>query len=350
MIIDRYLVRLIAGPMLLIVALLFALFVSYTLTRFLTDAAAGLLSLPEVLRIILYRGAIALEVLAPISLYIAVVVGLGRLYSEFEMDALKSAGMSRARILRPIVLLATLVALVVWLSSMFVRPWAYSSIYELQAVAESTDELERIKAGQFYHYDGQDRTVFVAERGKRDELGGVFVRTRSGDSVEVIASDAGIVREFATASEHELELLNARVFRADRDQFALLGQFGRFQLMIPAAEFDPPEYKPKSAASAVLARSTDPMDQAEYQWRLSTGVSTLLLALLAVPLSRSLPRQGRYAKLMIAVGIYAAFYILMGVARTWVEQQELGTIWWAPALLAVVVFLLYTPWRRGGTL
>ncbi len=336
------------GPMLLIIGLLVALFVTYSLTRFLTDAASGLLNLAEVSKVTGYRGTIALEVLIPISLYIAIVMGLGRLYSDYEMDALRSAGVSRARLLRPIILLALAVAVLVWIASLWLRPWAYTSIYELEARAEASDELSRIKAGQFYHYDDQDRTVYVRERRRNsDELEGVFVRTRTGDAVEVIASSTGQVSEFVTATEHELRLLNARILRAERGNFNLLGEFQEFRLSIPAAVVEPPPYKSKSASSTELASSDNLEDKAELQWRLSTGLSALLLALLAVPLSHSLPRQGRYAKIMIAVGIYAAYYILMGVARTWVEQGTQSTLLWVPALLLGVVIFAYAPWRRG---
>jgi lipopolysaccharide export system permease protein len=347
-IINRYLARQIIGPMVLIVVLLIALFATYSLTRFLTDAATGLLNLTEVLRITALRGIIALEVLIPISLYVAVVVGLGRLYSEYEMDALRSAGVSRANILRPILGVAIAVAIVAWLFSLVLRPWAYQSIYQLEAEAEAGDELQRIKPGQFYHYDAQDRTVFVRALGKeRDELLGVFVRTRQDDSVEVIASATGRVREYVTPTEHELVLRNARIFRADRSDFNLFGEFDEFRLMLPAGVVAVPPYKSKSATTAELAVSLTASDRAEYQWRLSTGLSTLLLALLAVPLSHSLPRQGRYAKLMIAIAIYASYYILIGVARTWVEQDQRANLWWVPGLLGGFVVLLYAPWRRG---
>gem|GEM_PF-489211 len=134
----------------------------------------------------------------------------------------------------------------------------------------------------------------------------MFVRTRTGDAVEVIASATGMVSEFVTPTEHELRLLDARILRAERDDFNLLGEFAEFRLSIPAAVVTPPPYKSKSASSMTLAASDNADDRAEFQWRLSTGLSALLLALLAVPLSHSLPRQGRYAKVMIAVAIYAA--------------------------------------------
>jgi lipopolysaccharide export system permease protein len=90
-----------------------------------------------------------------------------------------------------------------------------------------------------------------------------------------------------------------------------------------------------------LADSSSPHAQAELQWRQSTAVSALLLALLAVPLSRTQPRRGRYSKIMLAVVIYALYYNLLGVARTSVEQQASPYLWWAPALLLVVVVTAY---------
>ncbi|MEO0972574.1 MAG: LptF/LptG family permease, partial [Pseudomonadota bacterium] len=246
MIVDRYIARQIAGPMLLIIGLFVALFVTYSLTRFLSDAATGLLNLIEVVRITLLRGVIALEVLVPISLYIAIVVGLGQLYSDSEMDALRCAGVSRTRLLRPVMALAVAVAVLVSLSSLVVRPWAYSSIYQLRAEAEASDELGRIQPGQFYHYDDRDRTVYVRETGPADEdLRGVFVRSRVDDRVEVIASARGRLRQYATPTEHELVLLDAQIFRSDLRELDVLGQFAELRLALPAAVVQAPPYRAK---------------------------------------------------------------------------------------------------------
>jgi len=76
---------------------------------------------------------------------------------------------------------------------------------------------------------------------------------------------------------------------------------------------------------------------------LSTPVSALLLALAAIPLSRSRPRQGRYAKMLLALGIYAVYFNLLDVSRSWVEQGSSNYIWWVPGLLTLVVVGLYVP-------
>ena len=95
--------------------------------------------------------------------------------------------------------------------------------------------------------------------------------------------------------------------------------------------------------TGALRQSTDTVDAAEFQWRVSTPISTLLLTLVAIPLSRARPRQGRYAKMLLALGIYAVYFNLLDVARSWVEQASSRSIWWVPALLAVAVAVMYAP-------
>jgi lipopolysaccharide export system permease protein len=93
------------------------------------------------------------------------------------------------------------------------------------------------------------------------------------------------------------------------------------------------------------------MDVAELQWRLTTPLGTVFLALLGIPLSRAVPRQGRYARFAAAVVAYAAYYNVKALAKTWVERGVVGPVpglWWVDVLLAVVVvLLLWRPWPQG---
>jgi lipopolysaccharide export system permease protein len=89
--------------------------------------------------------------------------------------------------------------------------------------------------------------------------------------------------------------------------------------------------------------SSRPGDVSELQWRLSTPVSTVLLSLLAIPLSRTAPRRGKYAKILVAVILYAVYYNLCLAAKTWVEHRvvpRVPGIWWVHALIAAIAFAL----------
>jgi len=93
-----------------------------------------------------------------------------------------------------------------------------------------------------------------------------------------------------------------------------------------------------------LLENGDGIARAEIQWRLSVPITTLILALLAVPLSRSQPRQGRYGKLTIGLLIFIIYFNLLGAAKAWVEQGvlsgPLGLGWVHLAMLGFALALL----------
>ncbi len=88
-------------------------------------------------------------------------------------------------------------------------------------------------------------------------------------------------------------------------------------------------------STALLLKSRDPTEVAEFQWRLSLPLSVLILGLIAVPLARVKPRYGRFAKFLPAIAIYIIYYNLFTVSKRWVAASVLpGSIgvWWVHGL------------------
>jgi lipopolysaccharide export system permease protein len=86
------------------------------------------------------------------------------------------------------------------------------------------------------------------------------------------------------------------------------------------------------------------MDQAELQWRQTRGVSATVLALLAIPLSRTRPRQGRFASLLPVTAVFALIYYAADICKTMVGNNTLPLypgLWSVPLLmsLALLIFL-----------
>ena len=136
----------------------------------------------------------------------------------------------------------------------------------------------------------------------------------------MISAATGSFEAYARPDKHRLKLFDAQMFRLGNQQRNLVGHFDEFTLWLPTVIPEPVGYKPKRMTNAELSAIPGPDARAELQWRQSTAVSALLLALLAVPLSRTQPRRGRYAKVMLAVVVYALYYNLLGIA------QRLGEI------------------------
>ena len=91
-IIDNYLIREVLHPLLAICTALVVIFITYSLSRFLVDADAGLLQPGEVVQLTLLKSIISLDVLLPPSLFLAVMTGLGRLYTDSEIYAMRAGG------------------------------------------------------------------------------------------------------------------------------------------------------------------------------------------------------------------------------------------------------------------
>jgi lipopolysaccharide export system permease protein len=349
-IIQRYIISEIIRPAAAILFLLVVIFASYCAVTYLSDAVAGLLPPGTVLVLILYKIAMALEVLLPVTFFLAVVIALGRMYMDSEMTALRASGFGLGRVLAPVFLLALPVGVLAGCASLYLRPEAYAGIYRIKAQSKSQFDLTRLEAGQFLELEG-GKYVFFAESVREKEPGAqqAFIRAAQGENRQVILARK-MDQDGSDAGPRKLLLFRDGVLV----EFPRRGPGGK-QTRFERAEYPLAEsadsnsrYQRKAAATGDLIGSTRLEDIAELQWRWSTPLSTLLLALLGVPLSKSNPRQGKFAKMGAAVILFAFYYQLFVVAKTWVEKgavPPLPGIWWVPALLvAVILFLL---WRSG---
>jgi lipopolysaccharide export system permease protein len=83
---------------------------------------------------------------------------------------------------------------------------------------------------------------------------------------------------------------------------------------------------------AQLRASSDPRFFAELHWRLSWVLITMVLGVLAVPLAHLRPRQGRHARVVWAVLLFAVYAGLLSAGRTMLERGEVPRylgLWWA---------------------
>lgn len=337
-------------------ALLISVFIAYSLARFLSEANAGLLEVAAVMRLSLLKTLIALEVLLPISLYIGFIVGLGRLYSDWEIIAFRASGIPESRLMLPVLAVAIAAAIGVTLLSVYLRPWAYGQLYAVESRAEAATDFATLSAGMFHTLSGEGRTVFIGTRqsaagGQGDSrVGQLFLRSDRDGGLEVISAPSGVIENRMGEERHRLRLDDAMIYKKGASGRVLVARLGLLELSVPGIEAAAVGYKTKAATTSALSRLPGRKEQAEWQWRWSNGLSTLLLAAVALPLSRTRPRSGRYARIVLAVVIYALYYNVLGVVRSSVEQGTIDFLWWAPAGLGVVLLVVMLLQRRQAGL
>ncbi|MGH8220703.1 MAG: LPS export ABC transporter permease LptF [Steroidobacteraceae bacterium] len=343
MIIQRYLLREIILPLIVVLVVLAALFTSYGAADFLSNAVNALLPASMIVQLVGLRTLIALEVLIPISLYLAVVMAFGRLYSDSEVTIMFATGLTPAKVMGTVFGLSLTAAFAVAALSLLVRPWAYQRSHELASLAAASLDTRDMRAGTFYVSSRGDRTIFIGRRAGRDSPGyGVFVQLRLRGITRIIRADSvEQAPERGIRTGTTIRLTNARVYDVGRTSGAeLVMNVKDLVVDLTSPEVEPPEYSSVAAGTRYLASSHASADVAELQWRLSTSWSTLLLGLLGVPLSRAAPRQQRFAKFGLAILIYAGYYLLYESARTWVQNGVVPAfpgIWWVPALFTLLL-------------
>jgi len=337
MIIDRYLIRQVVRPFVAVCLVLVLVFAGYSSSLFLGAASQGIISRDSIARLIALKTMIALDVLVPISLYLTVIVGLGQLYANREMTALRACGFGTSRVLRAVLGVVVPVALLTGLLSIFGRPWAYTKIYALRAQAEESIDLAHMEGGSFYFDRGRNRVLF-ADKVKNDgRLEGVFIALGVGDKRRIISARRG--RIVIEKGEQSLVLEDLHIYSLDSKPFSV-AEVGRLEWPVTTEDSGTEVYRRKAEPTTHLLRSSRPADLAELQWRLSRPISTLFLGLLAVFLSETDPRRGRYARVLSAMFIYIIYYGSSIVARSWVEHGTVGALpgmWWVDLLLGGVV-------------
>lgn len=324
------------------------IFASYSLTRYLSEAAHGQFAFDLVAQMIGLRVVIALEVLVPLGLYLGIIIGLGRLYADQEMTALQAGGVTRARMLRALIGFALLVALLVAGLSIFVRPWAYGHLYVLDSHAQTQMNLGDIAPNEFYSDSGDGMVIYAgAVHVKANRLDNVFTSMIKDDRRVAIRA-ASMTRQQSGDGPPTLVFHDGHLYQIDRQ-----GNGDRvldFKTLDWKLSESPSVigYKRKAASTLKLWHSSDPDDISERQWRFTRPVATLFLALLGIAFARAAPRRGRSANVFAATVCFVVYYNLAGVARTWVEHgtvPPIPGIYWVDGLVAVLLIAL---WLRPG--
>jgi len=346
LVIDRYILKEILYTLLVVLFVLLVIFLSNRFIRILADASAGDLASEYVLTLLAMKALTVLVIILPLGLFMATLLGLSRLYKDSEMTALAACGVSVREIYRSVIGLALVVAATVAAVSFYIAPWAEEENYRLRDAQQSQSLLTGLVAGRFTEPSGADGVMYF-ERMSADGqfMQEVFIQQRKPGAAEVVLSAHHGRRWQDETGAQYLVLLDGYRYEGlpGEADFKII-RFKEHAVRIEAREVAPSQRKQRARPSADLIGSDDPADVAELQWRVSMPLSVLLLALLAVPLSRTSPRQGKYAKLFVAVLIYLIYNNLLGVSNSWVALGRLAPgigMWWVHLALLFSVWALF---------
>jgi lipopolysaccharide export system permease protein len=350
--VQRYVLREVVQTWLAVTGVLVAILVSNQLSRVLGQAADNQYGRGVVFDLIALGAIMNLSVIVPVGLLLAVVLTLGRMYHDSEMAALQACGFGPARLLAPLFCFTAIIALGLgWLAFVQV-PRADSQVQALRQSAIKEAQFGQLDAGRFRAFSGGD-AVFYAERVDQEGvLHNVFVQRESAGRFEVALADTATYTKTSSGAMHLVTLFNGRRYEGvpGQDDFRVI-EFREHGIPIATPEDVRGSLDPDTKPTRLLWGSSDPSDIAQLQFRASTPLMALVLTLVAVPLSKLRPRQGRYARVGFAIIVYFVYSNLLSAAKIWVEKSDLPPaigVWWVhAAALALGLYLVMREARQA---
>lgn len=358
-IIDRYLLREVASSVFAAVVILLLVMVGGAVADLLGKIAHGRIPADLLFTLIGLRMVGALTILLPLAVLVGVLLAYGRLWRDSEMAVLQSSGLDLGGLLRPLALFVLPTMVLLGLVSFWLAPAGDRLAQQLMQEASRSLIVAGLEPGKFVDLPGRDGVIYVgamSDDGTRFQR--LFIESERADKeagktrIDVITATHGYLYHDADGEGRYIALQDG--FRVEgrlgEDDFRLM-RFARNDIKLPDSSSDETANSLKRSAptGTLLRAGDDPVMRAELHWRLAAPLSVLVLTLLALPLSRSSPREPRYARLLIALLVWLVYYNGLLLGRSWISQGRLAPgfgLWWVylPAL-AMAVWMIWSGQR-----
>ena len=326
---------------------LLGIVITMLLVRLLGQAAAGAITTAGVAILMGFAIINYLPVLFSLTLFISVLMTLTRSYRDSEMVVWFSCGMGLTRWIRPVLIFAGPVVLIIATLSLLLSPWAVSKSEELRRQMDSRDDVSAVSPGVFRESRQAQRVYFVEEvSGSENLVANVFVSSVQHGKQGVMVAARGF-QETAPNGDRFLVLLDGRRYEGEPGAADYkIYEFHRYAMRVDAIEGRAARAPTTKAVSTFsLLREPTPAHMAELAWRVGLPASALILTLLAIPLSFVNPRAGRSMNLVLALLIYMAYSNLLSITQAQIAQSRLslpvGLLGVHAAMLVILLALFY---------
>ncbi len=342
---HRSLVRECTGTAMATFIVLVGITVATQLVRFLGLAAGGSITFTGVFALLAYTSFNYLPVLLSLTLFIAVLMTLTRSYRDSEMTVWLGAGLSLTAWIRPVLMFAAPVVVLIALLSLLLSPWAITKSDEFRNYMDNRDDVSQVTPGVFRESRQNERVFFVDNVNEGDNVvANVFVSSTQHQKTGVMVANRGFLQTRENGDRF-LVLLNGRRYEgvAGTSEFKI-SEFERYAMRIETREVKSGLRSAKSLPTLDLLRNPTPIYLGELTWRIGLPLSALLLALLAIPLSFVNPRAGRSVNLVLAILVYMIYNNVLSIAQAWVAQERIGLaagLWGVHAIMLMILALLF---------
>ncbi len=346
-ILDRYLWKEFSLNLFAVICVLWLIFVAIRFSRYLAQAATGSLPSDVIFTLLGYSSLDAFSLLLPIGTFFAIMLTLSRMNADNELTVIATCGVSDNRLVRNVVIFSGVIALIVAVLVFIVIPTVLSDRYELEQRSKMTAETSGLIAGTFKESRHGEWTFYSqnlnADSGSMENI---FIEIhRANHRPLVFRALQGRFDIDSSTGDKYLILEDGYRYEGQAGELDFtIAKYATHRMLIEKGEVNQIEEQLKAVPSLLLWQRGDLSDLAELQWRTSTVIMTIILALMAINLAKVAPRQGRYAGFFPAILIYIIYSNLLGVTQVWVSSSVmppwLGMLWVHLLMMLILVTMM----------
>jgi lipopolysaccharide export system permease protein len=336
-ILDRYILREVVVSWLSVSGVLLAIMLTNQVARVLERAADGGYPRGVVLELIMLGAIQNLALVIPIALLLAIVFALGRLWHDSEMTAAQACGARSRTVMLPVMAFTAVLTAALAFICLKVSPSATAHALALRSEALRAGQFAPISAGKFSTFGGGSTVVYAQSADSDGTLRRVFVQRNRGNGVEIALAQRA-THSYSEGGDLQIITLY------DGERYEGIPGERRFRIVRFAENTIPVRLPALEAGSmavqglptGALMASTDPDHVAEFHWRLALPIMGVIMAIIAVPLARLRPRQGRYARLGFAILIFFMYIELAIAGKALIARGAMPAsigLWWVHAVM-----------------
>jgi len=318
-VLDKMIIKDLFKTISAVLLVLVVIIVSRKFIKVLAQAIEGNISNEIVLNLLGLKIVMAIGAFLPVSIFMAILMVIGRMYRDQEMSAVASAGGGVYVIYRAVFVLILPLSMVAAGFSLLATPWAERTIKQVMHEDKKQADIKGIAAGRFSEYSHGDLVFYTEDISSDQQMQNVFLQNKKGKQLGIVNAKFGRLENLPGGLYLVLQQ-GEKVQGVPGNKKFIFETFDEYAVRIEKKETKLRK-KRDGVPSAILWESDKLLDIAEIQSRLAAPLSVIFLSLLAVPLAKTSPRGGVYGSLIVAFAIYFVFGNLQRVSHSWVVNE-----------------------------
>lgn len=270
------------------------------------------------------------QLILPLSLFLGLLMTLGKLYTESEITVMHACGLSKAVLVKAAMVLALFTGIIAAVNVMWAGPWSSRHQDEVLAEAKANPGMAALAQGQFQQATDGNSVLFI-ESVDGSRFNDVFLaqlRPKGNARPSVVVADSGQLSQ-----------------RKDGSQIVTLDKGTRFEGTALLRDFRITDFQNYQAIIGHQTVTLDPTDteqmnmrtlintdndraRAELHWRITLVFTVFMMALMVVPLSVVNPRQGRVLSMLPAMLLYLVFFLLQTSIKSNGGKGKIDPVVW----------------------